>query len=123
MCAAIDVLGQAKGRKLLILGDMGELGANAPQLHAELGGYARGAGIDALFTLGNHSVGTASAFGGGARHFDRIEDLISAALSALGPDATVLVKGSRFMKMERVVAALADGDGEGTGDGRKEQKQ
>jgi UDP-N-acetylmuramoyl-tripeptide--D-alanyl-D-alanine ligase len=94
-----------------VLGDMGELGANAPQLHSELGSYAKHAGIDELFTLGQHSQGTAGAFGPGARHFAQLEDLVSAASSLLGPDVTVLVKGSRFMKMERVVAALAANDG------------
>jgi UDP-N-acetylmuramoyl-tripeptide--D-alanyl-D-alanine ligase len=107
MRAAMDVLAHASGRKLLVLGDMGELGANAPQLHFELGEYAKHAGIDELFTLGQHSEETARAFGQGARHFERLEDLAATVTALLGPDVTVLVKGSRFMKMERVVAALA----------------
>lgn len=111
MRAAIDVLAQTAGRKLLVLGDMGELGANAPQLHVELGGYAKHAGIDELFTLGQHSAGTARAFGEGGRHFEQFENLVATVTARLGPDVTVLVKGSRFMKMERVVAALAANEG------------
>jgi UDP-N-acetylmuramoyl-tripeptide--D-alanyl-D-alanine ligase len=110
--AAIDVLAQAPGRRLLVLGDMGELGRTAAELHAGVGEHARECGIDGLFALGAISEHAARAFGTSARHFDRIEDLIEAAWSELAPDTTVLVKGSRFMRMERVVGALsADGDG------------
>ena len=111
MRAAIDVLAQADGRKLLVLGDMGELGENAPQLHVELGGYAKQAGIDELFTLGRLSEGATRAFGAGARHFDQLDDLVVAARGLSAPGVTVLVKGSRFMKMERVVAALLANEG------------
>jgi len=101
--AAIAVLAQAPGRKLLVLGDMGELGAGAPALHAESGLLAREAGIDQLFTLGELSAHASQAFGAGARHFSRIEDLLAEIENALSPGATMLVKGSRFMQMERVV--------------------
>ncbi len=104
--AAIAVLAQAPGRKLLVLGDMGELGAGAPALHAESGLLAHKAGIDQLFTLGELSVHAAQAFGAGARHFSRIEDLLAEIENALAPGATMLVKGSRFMKMERVVKSF-----------------
>jgi UDP-N-acetylmuramoyl-tripeptide--D-alanyl-D-alanine ligase len=109
--AAIDVLAQAAGRRLLVLGDMGELGANAPQLHLELGSYAKHAGIDEFFTLGKHSEGATRAFGEGGRHFEQLDDLVTTVSGRMGPDVTVLVKGSRFMKMERVVAALAENEG------------
>jgi UDP-N-acetylmuramoyl-tripeptide--D-alanyl-D-alanine ligase len=120
--AAIDVLAQSPGRKLLVFGDMGELGHEASRLHAELGTYAKNAGIDQLVTLGQHSARTAEAFGEGARHYDRIEDLLSETAPLLAPNVTALVKGSRFMKMERVVAALASDQGaprSGAGEAQK----
>ena len=104
--AAIAVLGQAPGRKLLVLGDMGELGPNAPRLHAEIGEAARAAGVDHLFTLGEFSVHAAQAFGTGGRHFFRIEELLAEIENLLAPDVTMLVKGSRFMEMERVVKSF-----------------
>jgi UDP-N-acetylmuramoyl-tripeptide--D-alanyl-D-alanine ligase len=108
--AAILVLAQCKAPRLLVLGDMGELGAQGPKLHAELGTYAREAGIERLLTLGEQSAETARVFGDGAKHCTRIEDLITEVGNALAPDLTVLVKGSRFMKMERVVHAISPGE-------------
>lgn len=105
--AAIELLAQAPGDRLLVLGDMGELGREAPRFHAEAGAAARAAGIDHLFTLGTHSAHAARAFGAGARHYERLEDLLSEMTQRLKPATTVLVKGSRFMRMERVVQALA----------------
>jgi len=104
--AAIAVLARAPGEKLLVLGDMGELGHNAPELHAEVGRYAREQGVGRLLTLGEASAHAARAFGAGARHFTRIEDLLAEAENALAPGVTALVKGSRFMQMERVVASF-----------------
>jgi UDP-N-acetylmuramoyl-tripeptide--D-alanyl-D-alanine ligase len=101
--AAIAVLAQAPGDKLLVLGDMGELGPGASELHAAVGRYAREQGIDRMLALGEASAHATRAFGAGARHFERIEDLLAEAESALAPGVTVLVKGSRFMQMERVV--------------------
>ena len=120
--AAIDVLAQSPGRKLLIFGDMGELGSDAPRLHAELGTYAKSAGIDQLVTLGQHSARTAEAFGEGARHYERIEELLAETAPLLAANVTALVKGSRFMKMERVVAALEGTSGEATGGTREGKK-
>ena len=105
--AAIAVLAQAPGTKLLVLGDMGELGAGAAQLHADIGRIARASGIQRLITLGELSAHAARAFGDGGRHFTRIEDLLGEIESALTPGATLLVKGSRFMQMERVIKAFA----------------
>ena len=99
--AAIDVLAELPGPRLAVLGDMGEVGDQGPQFHAEVGEYARQRGIEALFTLGAQS----QAMQG--RHFDDIETLNAAVLHALNGAASVLVKGSRFMKMERVVDAIA----------------
>jgi UDP-N-acetylmuramoyl-tripeptide--D-alanyl-D-alanine ligase len=105
--AAVAVLAQAPGGKLLVLGDMGELGAGGAQMHADIGVLAREAGIGRLFALGELAAHAARAFGAGGRHFTRIEDLLAELENALAPGATVLVKGSRFMQMERVVKAFA----------------
>ncbi|MGC2520307.1 MAG: UDP-N-acetylmuramoyl-tripeptide--D-alanyl-D-alanine ligase [Burkholderiales bacterium] len=106
--AAIDVLAAAAGRKLLVLGDMGELGGRGAEFHQEIGRYARQRGIERLLVTGELCRHAASAFGEGARHFAAIEELIAAARDELGPQTTALVKGSRFMRMERVVQALTD---------------
>lgn len=106
MRAAIDVLAHQPGKKILVLGDMGELGAEAAALHAEIGAYARERGIDCLFCLGDMSRHCAQAFGANARHFERIQELLADLENQLGPEATVLVKGSRFMQMERVVKSF-----------------
>jgi UDP-N-acetylmuramoyl-tripeptide--D-alanyl-D-alanine ligase len=99
--AAIDVLAELPGPRLLVLGDMGEVGDQGPAFHAEVGGYARERGIEQLFTLGAQSVAMRG------RHFADIDALNAAVLQALDGAASVLVKGSRFMKMERVVEAIA----------------
>ncbi|MBS1143748.1 MAG: UDP-N-acetylmuramoyl-tripeptide--D-alanyl-D-alanine ligase [Proteobacteria bacterium] len=105
--AGIDVLAATIGRKLLVLGDMGEIGEASGQYHDEIGGYAKSQGVDRLFALGDAAQQAVRNFGEGARHFCNIEKLIGAVDKELGPETTVLVKGSRFMKMERVVDALA----------------
>jgi UDP-N-acetylmuramoyl-tripeptide--D-alanyl-D-alanine ligase len=108
MRAAVDVLAAVPGKRILVMGDMGEAGAAAGQYHDEIGGYAKSHGIDRLFCLGELSAAAAANFGDGGRHFQRIEDLIKALLTELDPQATVLVKGSRFMRMERVVHAIIE---------------
>lgn len=105
--AAISVLAQAAGKRILVLGDMGELGGDAPRFHAEIGGEARRAGIERLYALGTLSGNAVREFGSGAQHFERIEDLQAALEKELDANTTVLVKGSRFMKMERVVRFCA----------------
>ena len=105
--AGIDVLAATIGRKLLVLGDMGEIGEASGQYHDEIGGYAKSQGIDRLFALGEASKAAVRNFGEGARHYCNVEKLIAALDKEMGPDTTVLVKGSRFMKMERVADALA----------------
>jgi UDP-N-acetylmuramoyl-tripeptide--D-alanyl-D-alanine ligase len=102
--AAIAVLAQAAGRRVLVLGDMGELGDNAAAFHAEIGALARTAGIDKLYALGELSREAVREFGSEAQHFDSVEDLKKALEIEWAPGTTLLVKGSRFMKMERVVA-------------------
>jgi UDP-N-acetylmuramoyl-tripeptide--D-alanyl-D-alanine ligase len=101
--AAIDVLAACPAPTVLVLGDMGEVGEHGAEFHREVGAYARSRGIGALYALGEASREAVQAYGAGARHFDKPEVLAA----ALPREATVLVKGSRFMKMERVVAALA----------------
>jgi UDP-N-acetylmuramyl pentapeptide synthase len=102
--AAIDALAALPGRRALVLGDMGEVGANGPEFHAEVGRHAAQRGIDALWTLGTMSEhASAAAAGIATRHAAHIEELAVQGLE--GFDA-IVVKGSRFMRMERVVAAL-----------------
>lgn len=101
--AALAVLAKAEGKKILVLGDMGELGGSARDFHERIGIEARIAGIDKLLALGELSTHTAEKFGSGARHFEKIEDLLAEVENLLDPDATLLIKGSRFMQMERVV--------------------
>jgi UDP-N-acetylmuramoyl-tripeptide--D-alanyl-D-alanine ligase len=104
--AAVAVLAQAPGTRLLVLGDMGELGAGGARMHADIGTLARENGIERLLALGELAAHAARAFGPGGRHFTRIEDLLGEIENALAPDLTVLVKGSRFMQMERVIKSF-----------------
>jgi UDP-N-acetylmuramoyl-tripeptide--D-alanyl-D-alanine ligase len=104
--AALKVLATCGGTRILVLGDMGELGSGAEQLHEDIGREAKQAGIDRLFALGEQSIHAVRAFGSGGMHFERVEELLAEIENALGPGVTVLVKGSRFMKMERVVQSF-----------------
>ncbi|MCC7547208.1 MAG: UDP-N-acetylmuramoyl-tripeptide--D-alanyl-D-alanine ligase [Burkholderiales bacterium] len=109
MRAAIAVLVREAAPRILVMGDMGELGADAPRLHEELGEEARRAGIEHLFALGDLSAGAARSFGRQARAFRDLDVLCRELTPLLAPGVTVLVKGSRFMRMERVVQRLLDG--------------
>ena len=106
--AAIQVLAAMPGRRILVLGDMGELGPGAAELHREIGLQAKAAGIDRLLALGELSIHAVQGFGAGAMHFERIEELLAEVENALAPEVTVLVKGSRFMQMERVVQSFVE---------------
>ena len=108
-CHQYSVLALAAGKKILVLGDMGELGIDAARLHAEMGAEARELGVNKLLAMGELSAYAAQAFGAGAQHFQRIEDLLEALKPELDASCTVLVKGSRFMRMERVVNDLVSG--------------
>jgi UDP-N-acetylmuramoyl-tripeptide--D-alanyl-D-alanine ligase len=112
--AAIDVLAQHAAPRILVLGDMAEVGDEGPAYHAEVGAYAKQRGIDRLLAFGPASAATAAAFGDGAEHLATIEDACWRATRLASAQATVLVKGSRSMRMERVVRALAGAD---AGDG------
>ena len=96
------------GDSLLVLGDMAELGNDAPRLHREVGEQAADAGIDRLYATGGLSRNTVDGFGAGATWFPSVEALVTSLESELRSDANVLVKGSRSSKMERVVEALGD---------------
>ncbi|HSH91097.1 MAG TPA: cyanophycin synthetase, partial [Ramlibacter sp.] len=98
--AAIDVLAELPAPHLLVMGDMGEVGDQGPQFHAEVGDHARAVGIEQVFTLGEQSAAMRGW------HFADIESLKAAVISELPTTASILVKGSRFMKMERVVEAI-----------------
>ena len=105
MKAAIDVLAELPRPRLLVIGDMGEVGDQGPRFHREAGEQARASGIDLLFTIGAQSSKAHAAFGSGM-HFETMDELSAAVLAELPQSASVLVKGSRFMKMERVVQAI-----------------
>jgi len=103
MKAAIDVLAKRPDTKLMVMGDMGELGDDAAAMHAEIGRYAREAGVQKFYLLGDLVRAAETAFGEGARRFDSPESLSEAIKPEMQAGVTVLVKGSRFMRMERVV--------------------
>lgn len=104
--AAVNTLAAFNGKKILVLGDMKELGGEAKSLHQTAGESIRQAGIDYLFTYGELSALAAQAFGEGAYHFNEQEKLVSALKPFLHNTTTILVKGSRSMRMEKVVSGL-----------------
>ena len=106
MRAAIDVLADLPAPQLLVMGDMGEVGNQGPAFHAEAGEHARSAGISHVYTLGALSAHAAAACGPAAQHFEDMASLQAAVRKALPQVGSVLVKGSRFMKMEQVVEAM-----------------
>jgi UDP-N-acetylmuramoyl-tripeptide--D-alanyl-D-alanine ligase len=111
LAAALESVAAQSGRHWLVLGDMWELGPAANELHGRSGQDARAAGFERLYGLGEHSAAAVAAFGEQGRHFVEFEALIAALHRDLrqdGESPTVLVKGSRGMRMERVVAALAE---------------
>jgi UDP-N-acetylmuramoyl-tripeptide--D-alanyl-D-alanine ligase len=108
MRAAVDVLASLPGKRIFVMGDMGEVGEAGGQFHDELGGYAKSMGIDRLFCLGELCATAVHNFGDGGQHFDKADVLVKALEKELDADTTVLVKGSRFMRMERVVDAITD---------------
>jgi UDP-N-acetylmuramoyl-tripeptide--D-alanyl-D-alanine ligase len=103
--AAIDVLAGLPAPQWLVLGDMGEVGDQGPAFHAEVGACARDASIAHVWTAGSACVDAARAYGPGARHFADAAAVV-AALGEAPACGAVLVKGSKFMHMPTVVAAL-----------------
>jgi len=106
MRAGIDVLTHLPGKAWLVMGDMGELGDHARSSHVDIGRYARGQGVQRLFATGPLSTLAVEAFGAGATWFPDTESLARALNEQLTPDVTLLVKGSRSNRLERVVASL-----------------
>jgi UDP-N-acetylmuramoyl-tripeptide--D-alanyl-D-alanine ligase len=104
--AAVETLANFPGKKILVLGDMKELGTDTKSIHHSAGTEIRSAGIDYLFTYGELSSLVAQAFGEGAYHFNEQEKLVNALKPFLFNTTTILVKGSRSMKMEKVLAGL-----------------
>jgi len=106
--AAIDVLARMPSPRVLVLGDMGEVGSEGARFHEEVGVYARGKGVDHFFALGELVRHAVRAYGATARHFEDVAGLMAGLREVALPSATILVKGSRFMKMERVVGDLIE---------------
>ena len=111
--AAAEFLAELEGQSWLVLGDMGELGADTARLHQEVGAAVKKAGVNQLFATGELSRNVTDAFGDHASWFDCVDTLIDALRASITSDVNVLVKGSRFMRMERVVAALTSTDASG----------
>jgi UDP-N-acetylmuramoyl-tripeptide--D-alanyl-D-alanine ligase len=107
--AGIDALQSLPGDHWLVLGDMLELGAGSDELHTEMGEYARAAGVNRLFAIGPRARFAVEAFGSGAEWFGNIDALIAKVQGQLQPNVTVLIKGSRANRLERVAAALGMG--------------
>jgi UDP-N-acetylmuramoyl-tripeptide--D-alanyl-D-alanine ligase len=108
--AAIDLLAGFAAPRVLVLGDMGEVGDRGLEFHREVGAHARVRGIESLYALGTMTHETVAAFGSGALHFGDVEALLAALMPRLSVATTVLVKGSRFMRMERVVLSLTEAE-------------
>ena len=104
--AAVDTLATLPGQRILILGDMKELGKDAHELHLLAGKNIKAAGIHHLFTFGELSAATATGFGINAHHFTEREKLLTVLTAHLTEHTTVLIKGSRSMQMEKIVAGL-----------------
>jgi len=116
MRPVFEVLAAHRGKKILVLGDMGELGNASRAFHEQVGRQARATGIDLLYTVGEQASISAGTFGKGAHHFADQDDLIVALCTELNKESNgeimVLVKGSRFMRMEQVVQVLVSGNDE-----------
>ena len=106
--AAIDMLASQPGTRMLVLGDMAELGQTAASLHEDIGRYARETGIDQVVTVGDLSSRASVAFGDPHCHFSDLDAACEYLKECLGPDLVVLIKGSRSMGLELLVRRLQD---------------
>jgi UDP-N-acetylmuramoyl-tripeptide--D-alanyl-D-alanine ligase len=106
LTAGLQVLKDAKGERVLVLGDMAELGDAGPDLHVRAGKLARDLGINRLYGVGDLAALAVAAFGEGARHFGSAEALVDALIDCMHSGMVILVKGSRVMQMDRVVAGI-----------------
>jgi UDP-N-acetylmuramoyl-tripeptide--D-alanyl-D-alanine ligase len=107
--AALEVVRALPGTAWMVLGDMAELGEHAADSHAHMGSHARDCGIKRLFATGEQSSRAVETFGAGGEWFPDVEALIRRVQAEIGPGVTVLVKGSRVNRLERVVRALTGG--------------
>jgi UDP-N-acetylmuramoyl-tripeptide--D-alanyl-D-alanine ligase len=108
LAAGVEVLKSSGGERVLVLGDMGELGEAAGEIHRRVGELAKRLGIERMYAVGELTREAVSAFGEGARHFASHEALVEELRRHMHADMTVLVKGSRSSRMERVVAGIVD---------------
>lgn len=106
--AAIDVLALCDGQTMLILGEMAELGPDASKFHQEVGAYAKKQRIQHFWAVGKECAHAVNEFGKGAKYFDSKEQLVQDLDKVINNTFTILVKGSRRVKMETVVSALAE---------------
>jgi UDP-N-acetylmuramoyl-tripeptide--D-alanyl-D-alanine ligase len=106
LSAALEVLKTSLGERILVLGDMAELGEAGPEIHYRVGELAKRVGVARIFAMGKLSKQTVKAFGKGAHHYSKPRALVEALLDCMHPEATVLVKGSRMMKMEDIVNGI-----------------
>jgi UDP-N-acetylmuramoyl-tripeptide--D-alanyl-D-alanine ligase len=106
--SALDVLAKMKGRRVLVLGDMGELGDHTRSHHQKVGQAAKELGVDEVYTCGTDSKHASDTFGDAGQHFEDQEALISVLSKDLDSQTTILVKGSRSAAMEKVVHGLMD---------------
>jgi UDP-N-acetylmuramoyl-tripeptide--D-alanyl-D-alanine ligase len=111
--AGLRALAALEGQHWLVLGEMRELGEESAQMHAEIGEFARQSGVSRLLAVGDDARHAVEAFGAGATWFASVEDLIASLRAELAPGVTVLVKGSRSNRLERVAAALGAGAADG----------
>ena len=109
MKAAIDVLAGNQGTRIFVMGDMAELGDDAAEMHAEIGAYAKAAKIQTFYALGKLTPEATKAFGASGKHFESVETLVDALREEMNSNVTVLVKGSRSARMERVVDLIQAG--------------
>ena len=112
LTAGLQVLKEAQGERVLVLGDMAELGPTAPDIHRRVGELAHSLGVNRLYGIGQLSALAVKSFGKTGKHFDTPEALIDALIDCMHADMTLLVKGSRVMHMERVVAGIVRRPGE-----------
>lgn len=108
---AVDALVACEGRKILVLGDMGELGVDSRALHTEIGAYAKAAGVESFLATGELSKSAADSFGDGAHYFDNWQLLAASCIEQATKNSVFMVKGSRSAGMDRVADALVEARG------------
>jgi len=105
---ALSVLQASNGEHWLVLGDFGELGSESESLHYKMGLDAKESGVNRLWTVGTESRAATQAYGNGAKHFEHIADLQQQLEKTLSSDVTCLIKGSRFMQLDKLADKLAN---------------